>query len=103
MDALALERLDQDQGWRTLLATYANAPEPAGEEPTDEEREGWLPRVDDLDGVEPDRLPRLHGRLIAFGLIEFQLTSMTTGVVYRATRTGRDWLKGGEDEDALAA
>lgn len=108
MDALALNRLEQDPGWRDLLAAYTpstDTPAPpaggdgeTGTEGDDERLAGWLPRIDTLEDVKSEHLPRLHGRLIAFGLLEFQLTSMTTGVVYRLTSRGRALLA---DEPAV--
>lgn len=89
MDRFANERLAEDQSWRTLLEAYARAAN-AGD--PDESGDGWTPRIDALPDVEDDRLPRLHGRLIAFGLIKFELSSPAKGVVYKITPKGRSQL-----------
>lgn len=59
----------------------------------DAEFDGWCIRIAACDGVPPELLARAHGRLISFGLLEFQLTSRTVGLRYQVTRRGRSMLQ----------
>jgi hypothetical protein len=116
MNSFTRQRLDQDAGWRLVLDAYLHAAGPAApravvvapavepdelddaddaaaEAETDDASAGWVPRIDEIVGVAAEHLARLHGRLIAFGLLKFQLTSATTGVVYRVTPKGRTLLE----------
>lgn len=52
----------------------------------------WIPRLRTVEGVAADRMAPTHGRLIAHGLLQFQLLSQTAGVVYRLTPAGRQVL-----------
>jgi len=52
----------------------------------------WIPRLRDVDEVPRDRLTPIHGRLIAHGLLQFQLQGREEGVVYRLTPAGRKAL-----------
>jgi hypothetical protein len=115
MNSFTRQRLDQDAGWRLVLDAYLQAAGPAApaaapvasdpdadgledsgdaahESETDDPTAGWVPRFDEVAGVPDEHLAPLHGRLIAFGLLKFQLTSATTGVVYRVTPKGRTLL-----------
>lgn len=59
----------------------------------------WQDRRAEMDGVDPKRLSRLHGELIAFGWIEMNLDASNArkGVVaancYRVTAAGLRALK----------
>ena len=55
-------------------------------------RTPWLPRLRQIDGMDPDQLSRAHGRMIAYGLLQCDLPSRTAGVVYQLTPTGRQVL-----------
>jgi hypothetical protein len=52
----------------------------------------WISRLRDVEGVAQDRLAPIHGRLIAHGLLQFQLQGREDGVVYRVTSAGRQML-----------
>lgn len=45
-------------------------------------------RLDDVEGIAPDQMARLHGRLIAMGYLTEELVGRTGGVAYRLTRDG---------------
>lgn len=103
--------MEQPAGF-SLLAAYAQheaetprkprvavpaAPPPAesaaGEESEDEDDSAaWVPRLTMVPGVEPAQLPPLHGRLIALGLLKFELFGRTGGMRYRLSSTGRQVL-----------
>lgn len=52
----------------------------------------WVSRLREVDGVPADRMAPIHGRLIAHGLLQFQLQGREDGVVYRVTSAGRQML-----------
>ncbi len=75
------------------------------------DREAWQDRVMALDGVEPRRLSRLHGEMIAYGWVE-QNTGATpvlkagiAAACYRLTPGGLKAVKWARtaDDDADAA
>ena len=87
---LELELLSQNDEWRLVLQAYSDAREIARQYEPDEG--DWLSRVASIDGVQEEHLPRIHGKLIALGLLHFQLTSRNNGVVYRISPQGRQAL-----------
>lgn len=101
-----LEELNQGTEWREVLAAYLSAHEAA--KASQDEFDGWLPRIMTVEGLEAEDLPRLHGKLIAIGFLKFQLASRGTGVVYQISPAGRQALSDQptgqmiEDEDAEA-
>jgi len=86
-----LERLRENENLRRLLAHYTDA----GADNT----EVWQDRLMELAGVEPRRLAKLHGELLAFSWIEQNTGRVSIprpGSVpqcYRATPAGRRALK----------
>lgn len=50
---------------------------------------GWVPRLKSVEGIPDGRLGPLHGKLIALGLLKFQLTGRTSGIIYRLSPEGR--------------
>ncbi len=54
----------------------------------------WLPRVTSLEGIEDERLSRIHGRLIALGWLGFDVAGRDVGLRYRMTLDGRRVLDG---------
>lgn len=89
---------------RSVLRAYADlegrlprSPAPdTGQDDLDDGR--WVFRIRDLEGVPGDRLAPAHGRLIAHGLLHFQLLAPDAKVVYRLTPAGRsmaETLRGG--------
>lgn len=63
------------------------------DEPFTESAIGWIPRLRAVDGISEGRLGPLHGKLIALGLLKFQLTGRTSGILYRLSPEGRAELK----------
>lgn len=60
---------------------------------TAEEFDGWLERIDQLSGIEADRLTGLHGQLIASGLLKFELSGRNVGLKYQLSQQGRKALE----------
>jgi hypothetical protein len=52
----------------------------------------WIPRLTAVENVDPASLPSLHGRLIALGLLKFELFGRTGGMRYRLSTAGRQTL-----------
>jgi len=55
--------------------------------------EGWVCRLTKVEGVSGNHLSAIHGKLIAFGFLNFELTSRTTGMRYQVTTLGRRILR----------
>ena len=90
----ALQLLLEDPDYAALLRAYEWArTETAPQTDADAETAGWTPRIADLPGVDDVRLAPMHGKLIAHGLLNFQLADRTGGVVYRVSPEGRDALR----------
>lgn len=87
------DQLQHCPEWRTVLDAYAAAQELARS--ADAEFDGWVPRVTGIDGIADADLPRLHGKLIAIGLLKFELSSRGSGMVYQLSQLGRRALDGG--------
>lgn len=72
---------------RQLLCAYARLQErlPAG---------SWLERIEDagevgVEELDTEELSRLHGKLIALGLLEYEVSTKGTGVRYQISTLGR--------------
>ena len=56
------------------------------------EFDGWVSRIHAVEDVPEELLSRIHGKLIALGLLKFDICSRTSGVSYQVTRLGRQML-----------
>ena len=45
----------------------------------------WIARLTEVEGIEPERLSRIHGQLIALGFLKFRLADRHSGVYYQVT------------------
>lgn len=89
MREFVIEGLEQSADWRIVLNVYqSRSSELKSANP---DAECWLPRVSQIEGIEPADLSRLHGRLIALGLLEFEVSGKA-GMQYQLSRLGRDAL-----------
>jgi len=87
-DASLIQSLmEQHPVGRALLAAYAERQNcsPAGT---------WLERIENTEEIgaeeiEPEELSRLHGKLIAMGLLDYEVTAKGTGVRYQISTLGR--------------
>jgi len=101
-----LEELKQNTDWRAVLSAYQEAHHAAqlAAKTSDQEFDGWLPRVMSVEGLDEESLPRIHGKLIAWGFLKFQLAGRGTGVVYQISPAGRkilaDYENGETEADA---
>jgi hypothetical protein len=96
------EELSATSGWRRVLEAYASLADAATVAPSAVESPdahgalGWLPRLSRLDGVEPERLSALHGKLIALGLLSFEVSGKS-GMQYQLSPLGRRTLGRGRE------
>lgn len=80
-------RLKKEHGLFQLLGSYVPADAA--------DREAWLDRCMELDGIDGTSLSRLHGELLAFGWVEQNTGFVIAGQPgvcpqsYRATAAGR--------------
>ena len=90
----ALQLLLENADYADLLHAYARArTETAPDADADAEGAGWASRRGEVPGIDDVCLAPMHGKLIAYGLLNFQLMSRTAGVVYRVSPEGRDVLR----------
>ncbi len=87
------EELSGTPGWRRVLEAYASltaaavqtTPSNASTEPA--EAIGWASRLTQLEGVEPEQMRPVHGKLIALGLLSFEVSGKT-GMQYQLSPLG---------------
>ncbi len=94
-----LELLNQNEDWRLVLEAYHTQLIEAAEQ--EAEHDGWAVRLVDVDGIKAEHMPRIHGKLIALGLLKFQLSGRTSGVRYQLSYEGKRTLQrtqGSDDE-----
>ena len=84
------EQMLENPEWCLVLKHYSIMKRQAKER--DPEFDGWVIRQNEVAGVVPERLPRIHGKLIAFDLLKFQIPGRESGVFYQVTRTGEKML-----------
>ncbi|MSR57951.1 MAG: hypothetical protein EXS05_09785 [Planctomycetaceae bacterium] len=85
MTSPELELFDANPQWRLLLAAYR--------ERHSVKKTEWCPRIATVDGVESGQLSTIHGRLMALGMLKFEIGSRTEGVHYQVTPFGRQALQ----------
>jgi len=89
---LDLALLDAYPEWRQLLLAYNDDVDSVIlTEPETSEfvARGFRPRVREVDGVPADQMTRAHGKLIAHGLLQVEITGRTGGMLYQLTAAGR--------------
>lgn len=89
------EMLNRDVNWRNVLEVYRDQHAQAVERSQIDGREhdGWVPRIREMDGIEPAALSAIHGRLIALGYLNFDLAGRTDGLRYQLSRDGRHAIR----------
>jgi hypothetical protein len=91
------QELVGSEEWRRVLEAYQGPQGQRNQGASPEER--WLPRTAGIAGVDPARLSGLHGKLIALGLLKFEISGKT-GMQYQLTPSGRKMLEHGLTESA---
>jgi hypothetical protein len=90
MTSDVLQLLTENAEYTALLQAYQRALSQMVRHDPDA---GWVPRLVNVPGIDDARLAPMHGKLIAHGLLSFQLTGRTSGVVYRVSADGREALQ----------
>ncbi len=87
MQSHALAQLEKNPEWRLLLTAYhvrqMNSPD------------GWVDRIFELANLDGDQLSKFHGRLIALGMLEFDLVGRGDGMRYQLSTLGKQAQRGG--------
>ena len=89
---LDLVVLDAHPEWRQVLLAYGDELEtatPADVETADFLARGFRSRVREVEGVPADQMARVHGKLIAHGLLQVEIAGRTGGMLYQLTTAGR--------------
>ena len=95
MTEFELQQLKQNESWQKVLSAYRG--EHTSQKALNPEYDGWLTRQHEIDGVQSEDLSSIHGRLIAFGFLKFQLVDRARGVLYQLSNYAHQAL------DQLAA
>jgi hypothetical protein len=85
-----LEQMIENPEWCLVLNHYSQ--QQLQTKKQDPEFDGWIIRQNEVEGVALEHLPRIHGKLIAFDLLKFQISSRDSGVFYKVTRVGQKML-----------
>jgi hypothetical protein len=88
-----LELFDANPQWRPVLAAYQEAHTAAKLE--------WSPRIGEVPGLATEELSAIHGKLIALGMLKFEIASRAEGVQYQVTTFGRQALLPPESRQAV--
>ena len=84
--------LDAHPEWRQVLLAYGEGVDvavSADAETAEFVARGFRPRVREVDGVPADQMARVHGKLIAHGLLQVEIAGRTGGMLYQLTTAGR--------------
>ena len=79
-----LELFDANPEWRPLLDAY--------QQRIVSEKLEWSVRITEVAGLLPEQLSVIHGKLIALGMLKFEIGSRADGVQYQVTPFGRQAL-----------
>ncbi len=103
MDEFELEQLRRHPKWVTTLEFYQQLSLRNREQSAD--FDGWIPRVHDVPEIPTDELTGIHGKLIAFGFLKFDLAGRDGGIRYQLTPLGKQGINGSlpseEDESVV--
>lgn len=84
------EQMLENPEWCLVLRHYSQTQVQLKEQ--DPESDGWIIRQNEVEGVVAEHLPRIHGKLIAFDLLKFQIAGRDSGVFYKVTNSGNKML-----------
>jgi len=99
MDELDAIQLARNPDWRATLQAYYDLQLKLREQP---DWDGWVLRQAAIQNVDSSSLSSIHGKLIAFGMLKFDVAGRDLGVRYQLTHQGRRALLG-ESEPAESA
>jgi hypothetical protein len=64
--------------------------------------DGWIGRLTEIPEIPPETLSGIHGKLIAFGYLKFELTPKDASLRYQLTPLGRSAITGESQFDGGA-
>jgi hypothetical protein len=79
-----LDQFDAEPLWRVVLTAY--------QERLATIETGWAPRLPAVEGIDAAELSPIHGKLIAFGFLKFEMGTGDEGVQYQLTPLARQAL-----------
>ena len=86
MQAHALAQLERNPEWRLLLTAYHVRQIAAPD--------GWVDRIFELGNLDSEQLSKFHGRLIALGMLEFELAGRGDVMRYQLSTLGKQAQRG---------
>ncbi len=90
METTDLEHLIEQPLWLKVLDIYSELIIQAGQDrQEDEQGTRWAGRIASLSELDADELSQVHGQLIAYGWLTFQLEGREQGLQYRITSSGK--------------
>jgi hypothetical protein len=92
VDDLDILQLKRNPEWQATLQVYFHLQQELREKSPDSD--GWSPRPVEGEGIETSKLSAIHGKLIAFGFLKFDVSGRDVGVRYQLTHEGRRALLG---------
>jgi hypothetical protein len=98
MDELELEQLRKNPCWVAVLERYQQQSAIFREQQTD--FDGWVPRFHELPEINTADLPAIHGKLIAFGFLKFDVAGRDAGIRYQLTPLGKQGISAPTPTDA---
>jgi hypothetical protein len=104
MISFEAEQLRRHPDWRKALQVYWT--EQVRQRAAQPDADGWVPRLSQIEDIASDQLAGIHGRLIAFGFLKFDLSGRDVGMRYQLTPLARQLLgqpSAETDADAAAA
>lgn len=83
MHDFELEQLRRNPTWAATLRSYWERQQQVRQEPSSQDR--WITRLAEIPGVDTTKLSSIHGRLIAYGFLKFDLSDRDVGMRYQLT------------------
>ena len=90
MDEMELKQLRKNAHWLAVLEHYHQQSDSLKSQ--SKEFDGWVPRLHDVTDVPATDLPGIHGKLIAFGFLKFDLAGRDAGIRYQLTPLGKQGI-----------
>jgi hypothetical protein len=100
MDDTDILQLPQNPDWTATLQVYYDLQQQLRGQSSD--AGVWIARQTEIPGVAAEELSAIHGKLIAFGMLKFDVGGRDVGIQYQVTHQGRRVLSG-EAETAEVA
>ena len=90
MDEFELEQLRRHPKWVAVLELYQQLFTQNREKSP--QSDGWIPRIHHIAEIAGDELPGIHGKLIAFGFLKFDVAGRDEGIRYQLTPLGKQGI-----------